>query len=180
MRVERFDYHYAASGGDQDGLDKVSFTFAPFDADAVGGRDEAKRITREKFELVRGVYDDILLAKPFKCERRPDFSDSPHMSRGGYVYHGSLGGALSTKSQFLYATVHFTLSKTSGGDIEIDASINLNHDGNVRVMDTLLALPGIDIDPEAQRRMDAMRTLLAGSGDVDAKVTNLLELETDE
>lgn len=177
MQLHSFRYRYAA-GGEKEGLDSVSFEFRPFDADTVTAHDEMKRITRENFELLRGVYDNLLLNKPFRCKCRPDFSDSESASRGGYVYQGQLGGALSANSVFLYATVHFTLSKTLDGQISIEAHLSLNNDGNITGMDSILALPGITITPTAQRRIDDLRKLLAEEGDADAKVTGLLNSDT--
>jgi len=205
MRLEKFDYHYTATG-DKGGLESVGFAFLPFDP--YWTTSKWKSITLDNFKRLRGVCDDILLGKPFKCESKPDFSDSPRASRGGYVYEGSTGGALSPNNQFLYAAAHFTLGKmqldegsnwdralaasymmsdektildnaASLGKISIDATFRLTHDGNIAIMNALLALPNVDICPGAKKSINDLRKLLDHAGDANAKMTDFLELEAD-
>lgn len=109
MRLEKFDYHYAAGGNEGERLERVGFGFHPL----ADGRDwhdgwnqENMHIARDNFKRLRDLCDDMLLGEPFKCEREDDHSDSPEASRIGYVYRCHTGSA-----RFLYATVHFTIGK---------------------------------------------------------------------
>lgn len=171
MHLEKFDYRYAASG-DAGGLKRVDFDFQPFDPKAVTERAEMKRITREHFEHLRRVCDEILVER-FQCECKPDFSDSPVMSRGGYLYSG---GVVEGASNLLnLATVHFTLAKAKvfNGKISIDTSFDMHHVINITIMGAMLEL-ATSIDPDAQNNIDALRKLLDSAGDVGAKVNDLL------
>lgn len=177
MHLETLYYYYQTTGV-EGGLFSINFTFLPFDADAVKDPAQMKLVARENYERLLNTLDEMLLQSPhFDCKREPVFMDSPGKSSGGYCYKGKISGKkLSLKiDPPVEASVGFELSKGYGGEINIDASFQLTHAGNIKALQTMLALPDISIGDDAQQQIDSLNNLIQTTDDTDSKILHLLE-----
>ncbi len=177
MYLSDFTYYFNTTGT-EGGLFSLGFTFRPLEDNASADHAEMKRVTRENFERLRDVLDDMLLqGERIRCEREPVFTDSPGSSSGGYQYQGKvLGDKLSFKiNPSARASVTFELGKFQANQIQIKATFELTHAWNVTAMQTVLALPGIRIGDEAQRSIDDLLKLTQSATDTDSQIRNLLE-----
>ncbi len=175
MRLTRFHYYFSITGRDG-GFFSLEMDFSPVPAPGETGKDALKRAFKSVETLLDG---ELLEDQSFTFGKTPTFTDTSHSTSVGYDYEGVWRDRsswlfrhlvqplipLSKLDEDRFVRLRCSLEgryvKSREGEANLSLRLALRRRLNIRVMERILALPGLSVSPEARRELDELKRLLS-------------------
>jgi len=175
MRLTRFHYYFSMTG-QKGGLFSLEMEFSP-----VPASDESREAALKRaFKTMETLLDGELLEdESFAFGKTPTFTDTSHSTSIGYDYEGVWRDRsswlfrrlveplipLSKLDEERFVRLRCSLegrrAKSREGEENLSLRLELRHRLNIRVMEHILAMPGLSLSPEARGELDELGRLLS-------------------